>query len=166
MCEIKNKPYSGYIEKLKEPIELKGRVIKYKPVAKLSGKTSKKMVGGSIFLVVTCETDQAQQKVYEIINKIFDESKIERDNAIKIIIDTNQLNDTAVFKIEAINKYSLMPQLINLIQERLDGIEGVNIKREFDDKMWNINTQKFINVKDKPKLLQNLLNKIKKKYYS
>ncbi len=35
-------PYSGYIEKLKEPIELKGRVIKYKPVAKLSGKTSAK----------------------------------------------------------------------------------------------------------------------------
>jgi len=31
-------PYLGYIEKLKEPIELKGRVIKYKPVAKLSGK--------------------------------------------------------------------------------------------------------------------------------
>ena len=35
-------PYEGYIEKLKEPIELKGRVIKYKPVAKLSGKESKK----------------------------------------------------------------------------------------------------------------------------
>jgi hypothetical protein len=35
-------PYSGYIEKLKEPIELKGRVIKYKPVAKLSGKTGAK----------------------------------------------------------------------------------------------------------------------------
>jgi hypothetical protein len=31
-------PYEGHIEKLKEPIELKGRVIKYKPVAKLSGK--------------------------------------------------------------------------------------------------------------------------------
>jgi hypothetical protein len=37
-------PYSGYIEKLKEPIELKGRVIKYKSVAKLSGKSSKKSV--------------------------------------------------------------------------------------------------------------------------
>ena len=35
-------PYTGYIQKLKEPIELKGRVIKYKPVAKLSGKTSAK----------------------------------------------------------------------------------------------------------------------------
>jgi hypothetical protein len=33
-------PYKGYIEKLKEPIELKGRVIKYKPVAKLGKKKS------------------------------------------------------------------------------------------------------------------------------
>jgi hypothetical protein len=45
-------PYVGYIEKLNEPIELKGRVIKYKPVAKLSGKTGKKkggmMRGGEI----------------------------------------------------------------------------------------------------------------------
>ena len=35
-------PYLGYIEKLAKPIELKGRVIKYNPVAKLSGKTGKK----------------------------------------------------------------------------------------------------------------------------
>jgi hypothetical protein len=42
-------PYIGYIEKLREPIELKGRVIKYKPVAKLSGKSGAKkggMIGG------------------------------------------------------------------------------------------------------------------------
>ena len=41
-------PYLGYIEKLAKPIELKGRVIKYKPCAKLSGKTVKKggMRGG------------------------------------------------------------------------------------------------------------------------
>ncbi len=45
MCEIKIKPYSGYIEKLKDPIELKGRVIKYKPVAKLSGKSGAKKGG-------------------------------------------------------------------------------------------------------------------------
>jgi hypothetical protein len=38
-------PYLGYIEKLKEPIELKGRVIKYNPVAKLSGKVSIKKGG-------------------------------------------------------------------------------------------------------------------------
>ena len=42
-------PYTGYIEKLKEPIELKGRVIRYKPVAKLSKKSGAKkgrMIGG------------------------------------------------------------------------------------------------------------------------
>jgi hypothetical protein len=38
-------PYSGYIEKLKEPIELKGRVIKYKPVAKLRSKSGAKKGG-------------------------------------------------------------------------------------------------------------------------
>ena len=38
-------PYLGYIEKLAKPIELKGRVIRYKPVAKLSEKTCKKKGG-------------------------------------------------------------------------------------------------------------------------
>lgn len=36
-------PYIGHIEKLKEPIELKGRKVEYKPMAKLKGK---KMNGG------------------------------------------------------------------------------------------------------------------------
>ena len=40
-------PYEGYIEKLKESIELKGRIIKYKPVAKLSEKKVKKGGGGN-----------------------------------------------------------------------------------------------------------------------
>jgi hypothetical protein len=40
-------PYTGYIEKLNEPIELKSRVIRYKPVAKLSRKkNSKKIMKG------------------------------------------------------------------------------------------------------------------------
>ena len=37
-------PYLGYIEKLEKPIELKGRIIRYKPVAKLSEKIGKKSV--------------------------------------------------------------------------------------------------------------------------
>jgi hypothetical protein len=152
-------PYSGYIEKLKEPIELKGRVIRYKPVAKLSGKTSNKMVGGAFYLVVTCNTDEAQKKVFEIINKICDERNINRDDAIKIIINTNQLNDT-VFKIEIINEYSLMPNLINLIQNRLDGIKGVSIEKKFDSRAWNINKKEFINVKNNRNLSKELRNKI------
>jgi hypothetical protein len=42
-------PYIGHIEKLKEPIKLKGRIIKYKPVAKLSRKDSK-MRGGQPYV--------------------------------------------------------------------------------------------------------------------
>jgi len=48
-------PYEGHIEKLKEPIELKGRVIKYKPVAKLSSKSGAKKGGmrGGVQLWIT-----------------------------------------------------------------------------------------------------------------
>ena len=42
-------PYSGHIEKLKEPIKLEGRVIKYKPVAKIAGKRSEMKGGVSEF---------------------------------------------------------------------------------------------------------------------
>ena len=38
-------PYLGYMQKLDKPIELKGRVIRYKPIAKLK-KKSRKMKGG------------------------------------------------------------------------------------------------------------------------
>jgi hypothetical protein len=38
-------PYEGHIEKLEEPVELKGRVIRYKPIAKLSGKSGAKKGG-------------------------------------------------------------------------------------------------------------------------
>jgi hypothetical protein len=35
-------PYIGYMQKLDKPVELEGRVIKYKPVAKLDKKGSKR----------------------------------------------------------------------------------------------------------------------------
>ena len=34
-------PYIGYMQKLDKPVELKGRVIRYKPIAKLDKKGSK-----------------------------------------------------------------------------------------------------------------------------
>jgi hypothetical protein len=55
-------PYIGYIEKLKEPIELKGRVIRYKPVAKLIRKTGTKKGGAG-----TTNSDENKQ-VYQFNN--------------------------------------------------------------------------------------------------
>jgi hypothetical protein len=40
-------PYVGYMQKLEKPIELKGRIIRYKPITKLDKKSSK-MKGGRI----------------------------------------------------------------------------------------------------------------------
>jgi hypothetical protein len=59
-------PYLGEIEKLAKPIELKGRVIKYKPVAKLADK--KKKTGGAkkkgSVLVVQSSKDGKVSKKY------------------------------------------------------------------------------------------------------
>ena len=82
-------PYKGYIEKLKEPIELKGRVIRYKPVAKLSGKTGAKkggMRGGApMILKFVSDTDldmlYRDKKFYEALDYL---SK-DRNNIFKIV---------------------------------------------------------------------------------
>jgi len=58
-------PYEGHIEKLKEPIELKGRVVKYKPVVKLQKKNSK-MKGGLFGRVTESNsTNEGKQKMFE-----------------------------------------------------------------------------------------------------
>jgi hypothetical protein len=60
--------YIGHIEKLKKPIELKGRVIKYKPVVKLSKKKSE-MKGGGLKLGDFEVIDQNSK--YKYIKNIF-----------------------------------------------------------------------------------------------
>ena len=76
-------PYEGHIEKLKEPIELKGRVIKYKPVAKLSGKTSSKKGGqrggeDNIYIKVKCtQANYCEKLKEEILKKNYTQQWIE-----------------------------------------------------------------------------------------
>jgi SAM-dependent methyltransferase len=64
LCEIKINPYKGYIEKLKEPIELKGRVIKYKPVAKLGAKKGVQKGGEKFY-----HKGDLNYKIYRAIQK-------------------------------------------------------------------------------------------------
>lgn len=62
-------PYLGAIEKLDKPIELKGRVIKYKPVAKLIGKTGKKSAvkkGGLLISVSKLKNKEFPISYYEM----------------------------------------------------------------------------------------------------
>ena len=65
-------PYLGYIEKLKEPIELKSHIIRYKPVAKLIEKKSAKkrvMKGG--------DPSELLAKIYKFTNKADSPEKIQ-----------------------------------------------------------------------------------------
>jgi serine/threonine protein kinase len=79
--------YEGYLEKLKEPIELKGRVIKYKPVAKLSGKTGAKkreMRGGGY---------NARLYVNKNINQILDSLIYDNDNTLEFTIQNTETDE-------------------------------------------------------------------------
>jgi len=102
-------PYKGHIEKLKEPIELKGRVIKYKPVAKLSKKKGMQK-GGKIYTgeyeVIFEGPDQLLQLIEDhyLDGVIFGELKlkiIREPN--KIIIKFNNLKDTNISFLESID---------------------------------------------------------------
>jgi hypothetical protein len=103
-------PYEGYIEKLKEPIELKGRIIRYKPVAKLGAKKGVQK-GGKIY-TGECEfIFEGPNELLRLIQdhhldggKLFDglELEIERESN-KIIIKLKNLKDEDILLLENID---------------------------------------------------------------
>jgi hypothetical protein len=101
-------PYEGHIEKLKEPIELKGRVIKYKPVAKLSKKKGVQK-GGKIYTgeyeVIFKGPDQLLTLIADhyLDGGIFGDLELEiKREHNKIIIKFNNLKDTDISFLESI----------------------------------------------------------------
>ena len=96
-------PYKGYIEKLKEPIELKGRVIKYKPFVKLVKKE-----GGGFF------------------SKIFKSKKITPvHNSSSALSDSNKLREEIKifkYKTDGNKKSSNYPILLNQAKRLLEKI--------------------------------------------
>jgi hypothetical protein len=91
-------PYLGEIEKLKEPIELKGRVIKYKPVVLLKPKSSAKK-GGMIGYELLYNM---QQGIYNNQNnngrKRITSSDMEIDKIYRIL-DKNSKEDLGLHKV-------------------------------------------------------------------
>jgi hypothetical protein len=90
-------PYVGYVEKLKEPIQLKGRVIKHKSVAKLSEKTGKKMRGGdgvSTKNALNAEIGNKTRELFEpeITKEIITKESL-RENANKLAKNTQRLKN-------------------------------------------------------------------------
>ena len=87
-------PYIGYMQKLDKPIELEGRVIRYKPIAKLK-KKSRKMKGGVEILGKGFEGIVLRPN----INNLLNDSKVSKlitatpEEAAKLIAFEEELND-------------------------------------------------------------------------
>ena len=132
-------PYTGYIEKLKEPIELKGRVIRYKPVAKLSGKTGKKMKGGKNAttqikigetIIVDNSLNYLQQKKKNINQKASEKQKIanaqrevarvSREKAIENQGNANYLREKAT---EAKSKANKSEENFSNLQQKYPNVK-------------------------------------------
>jgi len=133
-------PYKGHIEKLKEPIELKGRVIKYKPVAKLNKKTGAKkggQRGGAKFIVVTCQDVGSGNSL--VSGETY--SKLAKDGIMKDIYSKDHID-----KIEDTSsrsfKVSLKPTSqsdADYIRKNLDGFFGCHAIIKEDRTYWNKN---------------------------
>jgi hypothetical protein len=135
-------PYLGYVEKLKEPIELEGRVIKYKPVAKLSGKSGAKKGGASFFIKKVSEfninkngklTREAKQKMFEnfkIKNKINQQDN--RSYHYKKRIDSKKPNTLYFGLKNNLIEYSgnyYYPYSITLIPDEKNGSNTIPVCR-------------------------------------
>ena len=124
-------PYKGYIEKLKEPIELKGRVIKYKPFVKLV----KKEGGGffnKIFKSKKIEQVHSSSSGLSDSNKLREEIKIFKSKKIEPVhnsssglSDSNKLREEIkIFKAQTDGnkKSSNYPILLNQAKRLLEKI--------------------------------------------
>jgi hypothetical protein len=95
-------PYLGYIEKLKKPIELKGRVIKYKPFAKLQKKE-----GGGFFSTSEFNINKTTgQLTSNAKNKMLENFKQEFSSQEKNIKERMSNTDTFYFGAKNLIEYN------------------------------------------------------------
>ena len=129
-------PYLGYIEKLDNPIELKGRVIRYKPVAKLKRKISKKMKGGKILGIGTEGVvlhPNINNKRTNQVSKLIQIPDEKIDELIEFETKLNDIDPEGRFHVK------IIPEKSGKLSQKFNNINGINSgnKIEFKKKMNN-----------------------------
>ena len=113
-------PYEGHIEKLKEPIELKGRVIKYKPIAKLGAK--KAVQKGGLLIYAKCDTlTQNIEKGKEYATSA--KETLEQNQAIKQYIKNIKVIDNGLTITLEEDKHNML----NYLKTIVSGLPGCRI---------------------------------------
>jgi hypothetical protein len=122
-------PYMGYIEKLKKPIELKGRVIRYKPVAKLL--KNKKMRGGLKVYNFWYKDISKGRKYKSELREIF-EGKYTPDNNSTNPRSPNTLSEKFLINDAGIQIAENFPNFNKIIKEININCTRLNILLEID----------------------------------
>ena len=105
-------PYIGYMQKLDKPVELNGRVIRYKPIAKLDKMKGGKIIGiGNEGIVLRVREDNIVSKLI----KIDDETKI--TNQIKLENKLNEIDPSGKYHVKMISSRKIIPSNINKIDD-------------------------------------------------
>jgi len=119
-------PYIGYMQKLEKPVELEGRVIRYKPIAKLK-KKSRKMKGGVEILGQGFEGIVLRPN----INNLHNDSKVSKlitatpEEAASLIAFEDALN-----RIDENGSYHVkMLSSRDITRENINAIPNVNQKK-------------------------------------
>jgi hypothetical protein len=154
-------PYLGHIEKLKDSIELKGRIIKYKPIAKLIEKRSV-MKGGILGLERERNYERADTE------KMFENFLVEnQESPEQYHLKKRMMNpDNLYFGVENLIEYQgkkYYPYCLINITSKNDGLENLYLriliqntrKQNNDYSGWYgfinssfTNKKKFQNIKD------------------
>ena len=105
-------PYIGYMQKLDKPVELNGRVIRYKPIAKLDKMKGGKIIGiGNEGIVLRVREDNIVSKLI----KIDDETKI--TNQIELENKLNEIDPSGKYHVKMISSRKIIPSNINKIDD-------------------------------------------------
>ena len=136
-------PYLGVIEKLKEPIELKGRVIRYKPVAKLDKKTGAKMKGGIILGIGTEGVvlhPNINNKRANQVSKLIQIPDKKIDELIEFETKLNDIDSEGKFHVRMIpGKFSKLSQNFNNINS-INSRNKTEFKKEMNKRGNNGNS--------------------------
>jgi len=112
-------PYIGYMQKLDKPVELEGRVIRYKPIAKLK-KKSRKMKGGVEILGQGFEGIVLRPNInnLENNNKVSKLIIATQEQAAKLIAFEEELNrhdDNGIYHVKMLSFRDITRENINAI---------------------------------------------------
>jgi hypothetical protein len=125
-------PYIGYMQKLEKPVELEGRVIRYKPIVKLK-KKSRKMKGGVEILGEGIEGIVLRPNIDCLANPVSKLITATEEQISQLIVfeqNLNRIDKAGKFHVKMLGYRDITPENIN-------AIPNINQNKKIEMKRYN-----------------------------